>query len=138
MIMNVLHEVTVVAVVLCLTMTGAQPQTRESRSHRDHAPSRRNRRTVNNDLLGFFSGQGHTLGDTADYMHYTPSTPAPADINCYVEVPTTERTGGRCIQLGLRGRARNRPWACQAGVHLAFSADCPNQSGRGRRTGRGG
>ncbi|PVD38695.1 hypothetical protein C0Q70_01315 [Pomacea canaliculata] len=74
---------------------------------------------------------------------YTPSTPAPENINCFVEVPTTTRVGGRCIQLGsIRGRSsRNSPWACQAGVHLAITQECQRSRARprsGRRRGGSG
>ena len=32
--------------------------------------------------------QSDSMANTELYMHYTPSTPAPHNINCYVEVPT--------------------------------------------------
>ncbi|KAL8588055.1 hypothetical protein ACOMHN_012093 [Nucella lapillus] len=83
--------------------------------------------------------QGHEVTDSDLLLHYTPTTPAPHNINCYVEVPTTIRKGGQCIQLG-RFRvpgSRRGPWACQAGIHLAFSQDCATHGRRGRRPGRG-
>ncbi|KAK7483776.1 hypothetical protein BaRGS_00024992 [Batillaria attramentaria] len=50
----------------------------------------------------------------------------------------TRLVGGRCVRMGQRdrGSARNRPWACQAGLHLAIlSPDCPNRL-RGRSSRR--
>ncbi|KAH9512982.1 hypothetical protein Btru_035526 [Bulinus truncatus] len=82
---------------------------------------RREKRTVNQathnnsqltEMLNQYSEMNHS-----DLLQYTPRTPDPENINCYVEVPVTQRVGGRCIPLGNH-------MGCQAGMYLAFSSEC--------------
>ncbi|BFZ03549.1 hypothetical protein BsWGS_06588 [Bradybaena similaris] len=54
---------------------------------------------------------------------YTPATPSPEEVNCYVEVPVTRRVGGRCVLLG------RSTWGCQAGVLLAINSECQQVTG---------
>ncbi|RUS69794.1 hypothetical protein EGW08_022440 [Elysia chlorotica] len=75
------------------------------------------------DIIRHLSSTENMLGNL-DLMQYTPSTPSPEDVNCYVEVPVTRRVGGRCVSLG------SNAMGCQAGVYLALSSQCqaPGQS----------
>ncbi|KAK3751049.1 hypothetical protein RRG08_044627 [Elysia crispata] len=63
-------------------------------------------------------------------MQYTPSTPSPEDVNCYVEVPVTRRVGGRCVSLG------SNAMGCQAGVYLALSSQCQPPGGQSHQSPR--
>ncbi|XP_013073217.2 uncharacterized protein LOC106060033 [Biomphalaria glabrata] len=95
---------------------------------------RRERRTVNNGRL-IAQNQNNTrpvdvrLNDILNQLNhqellqYTPRAPSPENVNCHVEVPVTQRVGGRCVQLGNQ-------MGCQAGIYLAFSSECDR---RGRR-----
>nr|XP_022313136.1 uncharacterized protein LOC111118115 [Crassostrea virginica] len=49
-----------------------------------------------------------------------PSTPAPEEVNCYMEVETTKIVGGRCVNMG-----RSPIRACQSGIHSEiYHPDC--------------
>lgn len=82
------------------------------------------------DIIRSLSSTENMLNNL-DLMQYTPSTPSPENVNCYVEVPATRRVGGRCVSLG------SNAMGCQAGVYLALSSQCqsPSQASR-RRFGR--
>ncbi|GFN98420.1 hypothetical protein PoB_002492600 [Plakobranchus ocellatus] len=69
------------------------------------------------DIIRHLSSTENILGNF-DLMQYTPSTPSPENVNCYVEVPVTRRVGGRCVSLGTNAMG------CQAGVYLALSSEC--------------
>ncbi|CAL1546430.1 unnamed protein product [Lymnaea stagnalis] len=56
-------------------------------------------------------------GSEEDLLRYTPTTPRLEDVNCHVDVPVTQRIGGKCVPLGNQ-------MGCQAGIYLAFSSDC--------------
>ncbi|XP_076458262.1 uncharacterized protein LOC143291993 [Babylonia areolata] len=142
------HDLRMVgAMMVCLLVAVSQQSATDGPDTQHQSPvqqtSNRHRRTVGGDPFQQLVDalQSEDMSNHEMYMHYTPTTPAPHNINCYVEVPTTLRKGGRCIQLGrFRGRgrgSRNRPWACQAGIHLAFSPDCAQPRRRSRRLGRG-
>ncbi|XP_005093823.1 uncharacterized protein LOC101852909 isoform X2 [Aplysia californica] len=68
-----------------------------------------------NDIIDQYESDN---GDV-DLLQYTPTTPRPQDVNCFVEVPATQRVGGRCVPLGAS-------MGCQAGVYLAFNSECQN------------
>ncbi|XP_005093821.1 uncharacterized protein LOC101852677 [Aplysia californica] len=72
-----------------------------------------------NQLQDIMSGNIGTDNTMEDVL--TPSTPRPEDVNCYVEIPTTETFGGRCIRLGRNGRYF---YGCRAGLHLRISTAC--------------
>ncbi|XP_059174933.1 uncharacterized protein LOC131955030 [Physella acuta] len=63
---------------------------------------------------------GLNVSHDARLLRYTPATPHPENINCYVEVPVVQRVGGRCVSLGSAGNQMG----CQAGIYLAFTPEC--------------
>ncbi|XP_061175159.1 uncharacterized protein LOC133184216 [Saccostrea echinata] len=61
---------------------------------------------------------------------YIPSTPAPEDVNCYMEVETTKVVGGRCVNMG-----RSPIRACQSGIHSEiYHPDCMRTTTQETRT----
>ncbi|XP_052791155.1 uncharacterized protein LOC128225149 [Mya arenaria] len=52
---------------------------------------------------------------------YTPTLPAPENVDCYIDVQITRRQGGRCVQLGGEN---SRPYICQSGPHIDFAPRC--------------
>ncbi|XP_076459493.1 uncharacterized protein LOC143292793 [Babylonia areolata] len=147
--MHILQK-SLACVVLCLMVYCSQQTRDDANDQNDNvasASSRRHRHSMGGhnpfqDLVNALRVDGMT--NTELYMHYTPSTPAPQNINCYVEVPTIVRRGGQCVQLGVRGggargRRSRRPWACQAGINLEISSYCQRvmQAARAGRRGRG-
>ncbi|XP_005093822.1 uncharacterized protein LOC101852909 isoform X1 [Aplysia californica] len=87
------------------------------------AQPRRDRRSVGQQIpdrsLNDIIDQYESDNGDVDLLQYTPTTPRPQDVNCFVEVPATQRVGGRCVPLGAS-------MGCQAGVYLAFNSECQN------------
>lgn len=137
-----LQEVLAVSVVLCLAVTGSH-QTAQSQNSTQDASSRRQRRSTAaganpyGQLQTLVNGLEMSGMNTDMYLSYTPSTPAPHNINCYIETKVTR--GGRCVQMGPRGRpSTRRLWMCQAGIDLGISPDCPPPTTRRSPRGRSG
>ncbi|KAK7501341.1 hypothetical protein BaRGS_00007466 [Batillaria attramentaria] len=120
-----MHTMTFSCVLIFMVLSIAGSQNRDSRP-----------RGAGSNALQVLVNALESGEDTStDLLRYTPSTPAPENINCYVEVPTTTRVGGRCIQFGRRG-SRFRPWACEAGAYLDFySTRCQRFRGGGGAAG---
>ncbi|BFZ17922.1 hypothetical protein BsWGS_20961 [Bradybaena similaris] len=75
-----------------------------------------------NDQLMNILHEYDTNSVDVNLLRYTPTTPSPEDVNCYVEVPVTRRVGGRCVLLG------SSTWGCQAGIFLAFNSECQSEA----------
>ncbi|KAL8590476.1 hypothetical protein ACOMHN_011689 [Nucella lapillus] len=142
--MHVLQEVGLACVVLCLTVSCNDHSPGEGQPKPDIAapPSERQRRSAGDNVSFqdlFNSLQMNRMTNTEMYMHFTPTPPAPQNINCYVEIPIVQRQGGQCVQLGMGQRSSYRPWACQAGFHLEVSPHCQTiMEGPGRSDSREG
>lgn len=61
-----------------------------------------------------------TTADMNIWHAYIPNTPAPNEVECFVEVVTVRRQGGRCTRLG----GVSRPYICQSGPHFEFFPAC--------------
>ncbi|CAG5117881.1 unnamed protein product [Candidula unifasciata] len=93
-----------------------RPIIREKRNARSRQASH------SNDQLMDILNEYDTNNVDVNLLRYTPTTPSPEDVNCYVEVPVTRRVGGRCVLLG------SSTWGCQAGIFLAFNSDCQSEA----------
>ncbi|CAG5116972.1 unnamed protein product [Candidula unifasciata] len=67
------------------------------------------------------SRQEHNTSVDPSLLMFTPATPSPEQVNCYVEIPVTRRVGGRCVLLG------SSTWGCQAGLFLAINSQCQHE-----------
>ncbi|KAK3751047.1 hypothetical protein RRG08_044625 [Elysia crispata] len=98
----------------------SEPQIREKRTVARSRVGQGPSMSQLSDVLSRFSTDGSFLG--SDLSMYTPPTPPPEDVNCYVEVPTTTMVGGRCVNMG------SESFVCQAGAYLGFTTDCQTAS----------
>ncbi|KAK7483752.1 hypothetical protein BaRGS_00024968, partial [Batillaria attramentaria] len=80
--------------VTVMAATVDAKQKREARrQHNSHVTAARQKRNVGGsvsslqNLMNAVERDDH-MAITEQYMNYTPSTPAPENINCWVEVPT--------------------------------------------------
>lgn len=128
----------VMTVCFQLLGTEAQESRRNNRNRQRNRNAQRNNENGMNPVLhrayvNAVTGGGPTTSATTTVpggweqsipehlLPLIPTLPAPADVECFVEVTTVERQGGRCIRTGGRF---NRPYFCQSGRHLFLDNSC--------------